>query len=154
PLATLYVFSQAIGTFQVGKEYWYVNRNAVSTIGSADLSITITDHDNSETPQDPGYGSEQKFALAENVSWGSGWTTDPVSGGSLYTGADPNGNPQGLRLFTAGVSGRITRIVWYQALTSGSPANITPGGTFSVGSGAFGVPSGETGYDISQTTGG
>jgi hypothetical protein len=153
-LATIYVFNQALGSYTTGHEYWFVNKGSLGDLGTAGLSIAVTDETSMTAPPDPGYGSEQKFVLAENVSWGSGWTTDPRSGGSLYTGYDANGDALALRLYTSGTPAKLSAVVWYQILASGSPANITPSGSFSTATGSVSVPSGETGYDIAQNTGG
>jgi hypothetical protein len=155
PLATIYVFNQALGTFVTGREYWYVNRGALVEIGKNNLSITATDMGTTTPPADPGYASEQRFNLNENVSWGAGWTTDPYHTGALYTGTDPNGNPLALRIFNS--SSGLTGVVWYQAGTDGGCSvctNVTPVGTFSLGSGAWALPPGYTGHDIAQNTGG
>ena len=152
-LATVYVFNQPLGSYQTGTEYWFVNKANVGKIGTRALTITATDESSTTAPPDPNYLSEQRFTLAENVSWGTGWTTDPVSGGSLYTGTDPERNFVGLRLFTSGTS--VSHIVWYE-LADGSGGctvcNLTPAGTFSVTTGAVTPPAGTYGYDISQNT--
>jgi hypothetical protein len=155
PLATIYVFNRALGSYVTGHEYWYVNRSALVELGKSNLSIRATDESTTTPPSDPGYANEQRFVLNENVSWGAGWTTDPYSTGSLYTGADPSGNPLALRLFTS--SSRITTVVWYQAGTDGGCSvctNITPAGTFSMSSGAWTLPPGYVGHDIAQSTAG
>jgi hypothetical protein len=154
PLATVYVFNQDLGTYVAGVEYWYVNQDAASLIGSGvSLEASAIDESGYRPPPDPRYFHEQRFRLDENASWGSGWNVDPVSGGSRYTGADVNGNFVGLRLFTSGSS--ISRIVWYQ---EGSPTcsvcvtNITPNGTFTPGSGPVVPIAGYAGYDVDQST--
>jgi hypothetical protein len=149
PFATVYVFNQPLGHFVPGREYWYVNLSSLGELGNQGLNIAVTDEISRSPPPDPGYSSEQRFVLNENASWGSGWTTDPLSGGSLYTGYDANGNPQGLRIH-AGTE--VSSITWYQVLASGSPSNITPGTTFSTAVGSMNVPPGTTGYDINQST--
>jgi hypothetical protein len=147
--ATVYVFNQPLGHFVPGREYWYVNLGSLGDLGNQALSISVTDQISRSAPPDPGYASEQRFILNENASWGAGWTSDPVSGGSLYTGFDANGNPQGLRVH-AGT--KVSSIAWYQVLASGSPVNITPGTSFSTAEGSMSVPPGCTGYDVNQTT--
>jgi hypothetical protein len=151
-LATVFTVSQAVGNYTPDHEYWYVNTGALGELGSSNLTITSTTLTGS--PSDPGYSSEQKFVLTENVSWGTGWTTDPRSGGNLYAGTDANGDSLALRMYTNSGGTKVTGIVWYQILSSGSPANITPSGTFSTATGSVSVPSGDLGYDIAQNTSG
>jgi hypothetical protein len=96
----------------------------------------------------------QHFVLDENPSggWGSGWTTDPVSGGYLFYSW---GLPFYLRVQLAyGTAGNtVSQITWYQVLPSGtSPANISPGGNFGMTSGSVTIAPGYTGYDVSQAT--
>jgi hypothetical protein len=149
PLATIYVFNVALGSYTTDKEYWFVNRDSTSMVGRYSLSIVSADQSTSTAPPDPGYTNEQSFSLTEDVSWGSGWSTDPLgSGGSLYDGP----NHISLRLYTStGSSPTISGIAWYQAIASGgTPANITPSGSFSIGGSSFSVPSGDLGYDIDQ----
>lgn len=147
-LAVVYVFNQAMGSFSTGTEYWYVNEGAISLLGSHAIVISHTDSSGTTAPPDPSFSMEQRFTLAENVSWGSSWSSDPVSGGTLHSG--PGG--MYLRISKALIGSILTRVVWYQVLASGSsPANITPNGTFSVVSGSVTPPSGYVGYDISQT---
>ena len=150
-LATVYIFNQAIGSFTTGKEYWYVNRNALSELGRYDLTISVTDHTTTTAPGDPGYTSEQKFAQAQSPGWGTGWTTDPLSGGDLYAG--PSSYYLRIRT-TTGTPPTITYVTWYQVRASGSPANLDPAGSWTAdGSGSVSVPSGSTGYDINQSSG-
>jgi hypothetical protein len=147
--ATVYVFNQTLGHFVAGREYWYFNLDSLGELGNQALTITVTDETSRSAPPDPGYVNEQPHILPENVPWGTGWTTDPVSGGSLYTGFDANGNPQGLRIH-AGT--KVTSVAWYQVLASGSPSNITPGTSFSTAPGSMSVPPGCLGYDVNQST--
>jgi hypothetical protein len=153
PLATVYVFNRALGGYRTGVEYWFVNRDAVSLVGRSDLTIAAVDESTTGAPTDPGYTHEQTFDLDANASWGTGWTTDPVSGGSLYDGGDANGKFIGLRLFTNAARTSIDRIVWYQDAPRGSVVvNVTPSGTFSVSAGSVAPPTGTFGFDVSQTT--
>src|SRR5262249_40077556 len=88
-LATVYIFNQALSPFVTDKEYWYVNKSGLSKLGTAGINISVTDESSMTAPSDPGYASEQKFGFVQNLSWGTGWTTDPLSGsGSLYDGPD------------------------------------------------------------------
>jgi hypothetical protein len=148
PFGQIYLFSSTLGSYQPGLEYWYVNRDSLSLLGNTTLSITVTNYSNSVTPTDPGYASEQTFTHVTYPTggWGTGWTTDPVSGGSLYGGS----NQRYVRLKTGGTPLGISNVTWYQVLPSTStPANITPSGTFSVST-AVSVPTGYLGYHISQ----
>ncbi len=151
PIATIYIFNQAIGSYLTGKEYWFVNRGQLGSVGTSTLTLNVSDSSSSTAPADPGYTTEQRFSQPQTPTggWGAGWTTDPISGGDLYAG--PNGTY--LRLFlSAGSPAVVTRVVWYQVLASGTPANINPAGSWTVSSGAVPVPSGSTGYSIAQTT--
>jgi hypothetical protein len=147
PLATVYVFNQAIGSFNTGTEYWYVNLGATNLIGTSSLSIAYTDSSSTTPPPDPNYASEQRFTEAQNVSWGSAWTTDPLSYGTLHAGP----NNMWLRLAKSSTSPHaLTNIAWYQALPTGrAPANISPSGTFNV-VGSLTLPGGYSGFDINQ----
>ncbi len=153
-IATVYVFNEIIGTYQPGIEYWYVARSNLTRIGSVGLVISVTDTDSRTAPSDPGYSPEQKFQQVQNPSggWGAGWTTDPVSGGYLYSG--PSNYNVRFKLSTS-TPPTVTYVTWYQVLASGSPANIDPAGSWTVDSlGSVSVPSGSTGYDINQSYGG
>jgi hypothetical protein len=137
--------------FTIGTEYWYLNKGSFTLLGDYGLNITYADNGEGTTPQDPGYSSEQAFTITQDPSpgWGSGWTTDPVSGGYLFSGRSPAGSY--LRVGFAGRTGDVGTITWYQVLASGSPADYTPSGSWGTGSGSVSVPSGSTGYDICQT---
>jgi hypothetical protein len=146
PFATVYVFNRALGAYQTGTEYWFVNLNSTSLLGRYALNMVQTDQTTTSPPPDPAYASEQSFSLPEFVSWGTGWTTDPGSGGSLYSGPSQHS----LRL-TTGSSG-LSNIRWYQVIAStATPHNLTVNGLFTVGATSVSVPSGYLGYSISQT---
>ena len=151
-MATVYVFNQNLGTFVTGKEYWYANRDTLSKLGRTGLTITVTDSNSLTPPSDPGYTVEQRFTQTQSPGWGTGWTTDPVSsGGYLYTG--PSGYYLRLKNTTL-TPPTINEVTWYQVLSSGSPANIDPAGSWAnSGTGSVTVPSGSTGYDINQASG-
>lgn len=146
----IYVFNQALGSYLTGTEYWFINRATLGHIGESDMSIVTTDQSSTTPPAGPGYASEQTFHWSENLSWGSSFTTDPLAGsGHLYAG--PNGI--WLRVHLAGTSpNAVTYITWYQVIASGgTPANITPQGTFSVWTGgSVAIRSGCVGYRITQ----
>jgi Caspase domain len=149
-LATVYVFNQAIGSFVTGKEYWYVNVSTLGNLGTYALTIGVTDSSSTTPPSDPNYAVEQRFTQSQSPGWGTGWTTDPTSGGYLYAGP----SNLYLRLFLSTSSpALVNRVVWYQVLAGGSPANIDPAGSWSTSSGSVTVPSGDAGYDINQSTG-
>jgi hypothetical protein len=158
-LATVYTFSSYVDGYAPGSEYWYVNPAGVAELGQS--ALTVLSRPASIPPRGPIYANQQRFVLDENVSWGSGWTTDPLGGGNLYIGSSAAGNPIALRIYTDPSTGRVTNITWYQVLASGAPSNLTPRGAFSVadgspnlpGSGSVDVPAGSSGYDVSQSTG-
>lgn len=147
-LATVYLFNQVLGSYVPGTEYWFVNGNATSMIGRYALTISVADSISTTPPPDPSYASEQSFTLSQSSSWGTGWSSDPVAGGTLYNGP----NHLSLRLVTStGSAPTITEIAWYQAIPSGNTAaNFTPIGVFSAGSSSFAVPPGYLGYDINE----
>jgi hypothetical protein len=153
PLATMYIFNQSIGSYTTGREYWYVNRNAIAgQLGAAGLTISVSDSSPGSAPPDPGYSPEQKFQQTQSPAggWGTGWTTDPYSvAGDLYAG--PN-NTYVRFLVSNGSPASLTWVIWYQVLSSGSPANINPSGSWSAVSGGVPVPSGSLGYYIAQST--
>lgn len=147
PVATVYIFNQALGTYVTDTEYWFVNLNSISLLGTYGLDIASSAKTTTTAPPDPAYASEQAFSLANSRAWGTGWTTDPAGGfGTLYSGP----SSQALRL-TTGVSG-LLNIRWYQVIAStATPYNLTVNGLFNLGSTSVSVPSGYKGYSISQT---
>ena len=145
PFATVYVFNRPLGAYQTGTEYWFVNLNSMSLVGTYALNTVQVDQTSTTAPPDPAYASEQAFSLPEFVSWGTGWTTDPASGGSLYSGPSQHS----LRL-TKGSTG-LTNVRWYEVIAStATPHNITVNGAFTLGASSVSVPSGYKGYSISQ----
>jgi len=139
--------------FTTGTEYWYVNLGSLGLLGSYDLYGYESTYGSSPAPVAPKYSSGmQSFTLAENPGWGSGWTTDPVSGGYLFSSWGSAGVYLRVNLAYSGGSYEVSQITWYQVLSSGSPANISPSGHMPATSGSVSVPSGYTGYDISQAT--
>ena len=147
PFATIYVFNQALGSYQTGTEYWFVNLNSTELLGRYPLDIVSVPQSTTTPPPDPAYSSEQGFSLPEFVSWGTGWTTDPVSGGSLYSGP----GQRSLRLTKSATTSALVYITWYQVIASTATAqNITVNGHFTHGTSSVSVPSGYLGYRISQ----
>jgi hypothetical protein len=147
PFATVYIFNVSLGGFTTGKEYWYINESSLSLLGRYNMSIVSADQSTSTAPPDPSYSSEQSFNLAESVTWNGPWTSDPVSGGSLYSGP----NDVYLRLTKKVTGAGIGNITWYQMLPTGtSAANITPSGTFAPVSSVT-IPGGDKGWDVSQS---
>ena len=143
--ATVYLFKSPVGNFAVGKEYWYVNLDSLTYLGSKSLSVTTYDSPNPAAPSDPNYANQQSFILTQTSNWGSSWTSDPLSGGNLYTAS----NGQALRITQGTSPARLTSLAWYQVLPINStPSNITPASTFDVGGSSVAVPSGNVGYDI------
>ena len=150
-LGTVYVFNQAIGGFQTGTEYWYVNLDGVSLIGQYSLKLVSADQRTTAVPPQPGYASMQGFSLPEfpTTGWGTWWSSDPVSGGSLYSGPDQ----VSLRLTKTSSPASLDSVTWYQVIASTATAyNITPSGNFTLGASSVTVPSGYRGYNVSQAT--
>ena len=150
-LGTIYVFNQALGSYVTGTEYWHINLNSVGLIGQYSLNIVTANQGSAGAPASSVYASEQAFSLPEFPvgGWGTWWSTDPVSGGSLYNGP----SQKSLRLSKTTSPASVDRITWYQVIAStATPANITPNGAFTLAaSGAsVAVPSGYRGYDVSQ----
>lgn len=146
PFATIYIFNRALGSYQTGTEYWFVNLNSVSLLGTYGLNMVSTASSSGTAPPDPAYSSEQAFSMPNLSAWGTGWTTDPASGGTLYSGP----SQQALRL-TTGSTG-VTNIRWYQVIAStATPHNLTVNGSFTLGASSVSVPSGYKGYSIAQT---
>lgn len=50
PLATMYVFNQALGSYQTRTEYWYVNLDSMSLLGLYDIEVTSTAQDTTTAP--------------------------------------------------------------------------------------------------------
>ncbi len=153
PMAAVFIFNDAIGTYQTGWEYWYVNRDSLTELGSA-LDIAYSDHGRTTMPSPPTYTHRQTFQVVQDPTggWGTEWTTDPLSGGTLYNGSDPTGTADFyLRLFKSSASPPVlTEVAWYQILPCiKSPSNITPDGTFSAATSVT-VPAEHGGYDIHQ----
>jgi len=150
-LATVYIFNVDLGTYVTGKEYWFINRNALTNLGRYGMSISVIDSNSNTPPGDPGYTSEQAVAPSHLSNWGTGWTTDPYSTGQLFAG--PSGDY--LRIQTLATSPPlIDGVIWYQVLASGTPADIDPAGSWTAeGDSSVSVPRGSTGYDISHISG-
>jgi hypothetical protein len=150
PLATIYVFNKVLGGFQPGTEYWYVNLDGVRLIGHYSLDIVSSDQRTMAVPLEPRYTSAQRFSLPEfpEGGWGTGWSSDPVSGGSLYSGPDQ----VSLRLTTTSSPASLDSVTWYQVIASTTAYNITPSGNFTLGASRVTVPSGYRGYNVSQAT--
>lgn len=145
PVATVYIFNRPLGSYATGTEYWFVNLSSLSGLATYALNIASTVETTLTAPPDPAYSSEQAFSLPNLVSWGTGWTTDPGSGGTLFKGP----NQQALRL-TTGSTG-LTNIRWYQVIASAAtPYNLTVNGSFTHDGSSVSVPSGYLGYSISQ----
>jgi hypothetical protein len=151
PLATIYVFNQPLGGFQTGTEYWYVNLNGVSLIGEHSLDIVSADQRSTAVPPQPEYSNIQGFSLPEFPAggWGTWWSSDPVSGGSLYSGPDQIS----LRLTKRSSPVGLNSVTWYQVIASTATAhNVTPSGNFTLGESRVTVPFGYRGYNVSQAT--
>ncbi len=145
-LGHVHVVREAVGTYVPGTEYWYVNEDSLDNLGRYPLDISHVEEDSTTAPPAPRYAGAQTFTLPQSVSWGTGWTTDPVSGGTLHGG--PNGVY--LRLERDPSTALLAAITWYQVLPSeATPHNITPDGTFSITT-SVSVPANHVGYDISQ----
>lgn len=126
--------------FRANYEYWSVNVSNLQYLGTEDLHISYTD--GTGTP--PSYSNTQQFTLPAVVTWSA--LTGDSSHGYLYD----NGN-QHLRIHKNG-NGTISRVTWYQSIPSSStPANISPSGTFTTGSGTVSAGSGQTAYYVDQT---
>ena len=146
PFAAVFLFNKDTGKYLQGHEYWFVNTASLSLLGTSGLSVNTTTSSSPTPPSDPGYANEQSFELAASTKWGSGWTTDPLTGGKLYTAS----SGQALRV-TQGQN-KVTSIAWYQVIpTSEKPKQLTPSPSFSVGGWSVPVPTGSVGFDISQT---
>lgn len=146
PLATVYIFNRALGTYHTGTEYWFVNLASMGLLGTYGINVVSTASFTSTAPPDPAYASEQAFTLPNLSAWGTGWAADPGSGGILYSGP----GQQSLRL-TRGSSG-LASIRWYQVLASETtPHNLTVNGSFALGASSVSVPTGYLGYSISQS---
>ncbi len=150
-LATVYIFNEDLGTYVTGKEYWFINRNALTNLGRYGMSISVTDSNSNTPPGDPGYTSEQAVAPSHLSNWGTGWTTNPYSTGQLFAG------PSGfyLRIQTLATSPPlIDGVICMQVLASGTPADIDPAGSWTAeGESSVSVPRGSTGYDIAHISG-
>jgi hypothetical protein len=129
-----------VGSYQANTEYFYVTTASLQYLGKKGVSVSHTD--GSGAP--PAQSGAQQFQLPVGSSW-TWFSSDQVSGGYRYD----NGNVH-LRIGTGG--GEITRLTWYQTLGQGqNPANITPNGAFTVGSGAVTLPVGSAGYYVDDT---
>ncbi|WP_437730156.1 hypothetical protein [Sorangium sp. So ce1335] len=136
---TLVIGDGKVANYKEATEYWYVNPQALSALGSQSLVLSHVSGDDSP----PQLSGTQTFALPRDVAWAPFWG-DPVSGGALYK----NGNVY-LRI-TTNAKG-LGRLTWYQILPSGAPAeNIVPSGTFTPVAGKVSVPGGHTGFYIDQ----
>ncbi|MDC3952868.1 hypothetical protein [Polyangium jinanense] len=136
---TILVFGSSAPTgFRANYEYWYVNASNLQYLGTEDLNISYTD--GTGTP--PSYSNSQQFTLPAVVTWAE--LAEDSSSGYLYD----NGNVH-LRIFKN--SSGITGVKWLQSIPTGStPANLSPSGTFTVGSGTVTPGSGQVTYFVSQ----
>jgi hypothetical protein len=151
--ATLIIVNSNFTGFSTGTEYWYINLSSFNLLGSNALLCSSTDYGSSPAPVAPKYSSMQSFTMVQSPAggWGSGWTTDPVSGGYLFSSWGLPGSYLRVTLTSGTGAASVSALTWYQVLASGTPANIVPGGHMPATSGAVSVPSGYTGYDISQS---
>ncbi|WP_437998841.1 hypothetical protein WMF26_01450 [Sorangium sp. So ce185] len=130
----------SVGNYQANTEYFSVTTANLQYLGQSNVIFSHTDGDG--TP--PAQSGSQQFQVPRLPSWAS-FSTDQVSGGYRYDSGAVH-----LRIGTAG--GEITRLTWYQTIPTGqNPANVTPSGTFTTGSGAVTVPGGSAGYYIDST---
>ncbi|KYG08026.1 hypothetical protein BE21_25945 [Sorangium cellulosum] len=136
----LAIGGSSVGNYQANTEYFSVTTANLQYLGQSNVTFSRTD--GYGTP--PSHSGSQQFQMPLSSSWTS-FSTDPVSGEYRYDSGDVH-----LRIGTG--NGKITRLTWYQTLPTGqSPANITPNGTFTAGSGAVTVPSGSAGYYADST---
>jgi len=141
PFARILAVRNAVGSYSANTEYWYVNSGNSSYLGSQDLRFSFVEGTGTPDQQ----SGSQEFSTPALQTWQS-FTSDPVSGGYLY-----DKNNIHLRV-AVDTNGNITRLTWYQTIPSNqTPANVTPGGLFTVGSGDVSVPSGETGYAVDDS---
>ena len=145
PFAEVHTVTAPTATHVPGTEYWYVNRASLGLLSTHSLDIATQDR--TIDPPDPDYPSMQTFTEVQfpTSGWGSAWTTDPLSYGTLRG----NGSGKYLRIAT-NTAGNVSRVGWYQVIPmTQSPAWLTPSGHFSKLTG-LSVPSGYRGYDIDQ----
>ncbi|WP_437317493.1 hypothetical protein [Sorangium sp. So ce385] len=130
----------SVGNYQANTEYFSVTTANLQYLGQSNVTFSHTD--GYGTP--PSQSGSQQFHMPLGSSWTS-FSTDPVSGGYRYDSGSVH-----LRIGTG--NGKITRLSWYQTIPTGqNPANVTPSGTFTTGSGAVTVPSGSAGYYADST---
>lgn len=134
--AGILVTGESVSGYDSYTEYWYVNASSLGELGTQDLIFRYDDGENAP----PSLSGEQEFTQPANVTWAY-FSSDPVSGGNLYS----NGT---IHLRIIDDSSEITRITWYQTIVGESPANVTPDGTFTAGTGSVSVPSGQNGYHV------
>lgn len=126
--------------YAANTEYWFVNQDGLQYLGEEDLEASYDEGDG--TP--PSLSGDQAFTQPVYLTWSS-FSTDPVTTGELYDWGDAH-------LRVKYESGAITRLTWYQVISShDSPANLTPDGTFTPGTGSVSVPYGYDGYYIDAT---
>ncbi|XYI02265.1 hypothetical protein ACMHYB_21815 [Sorangium sp. So ce1128] len=136
----LAIGGNSVGAYQANTEYFYVSTANLQYLGLKNVFFSHTD--GSGTP--PAQSGTQQFQMPVLSSWTS-FSSDQMSGGYRYD----SGNVH-LRIGTGG--GEITRLTWYQKIPpTQNPANITPDGWFTVGSGAVTVPGGSAGFYVDST---
>jgi hypothetical protein len=154
PFATVIIVNTTqFSGYATGKEYWYINTDSVSLIGTHDFEVAYTDNGSSPAPAAPKYSVMQSFTLVESPGWTS-YTTDPAVDGYLYTWGEGIGATPiyYLRINFQTRTSNVGKLTWYQLLPSGSATNLSPSGTLTdTTDSAVTVPSGYTGYYISQT---
>lgn len=142
PLLDLLVMSdETIEGFAADTEYWYVDSSALAALGEEDIEVSSTSGDG----MPPSLSGDQEFTQPVFPTW-QPFSTDPVSVGELYSNAAGD-----IHIRIKVESGEITRIVWYQTISSQSPTNVRPDGAFTPVGGSVTVPSGEYGYYIDAT---
>lgn len=140
-LAEVFAIHTTTGSYTAGNEYWNVNRDALTSLGTA-VTIAYTDY-STGSPSPTAFAHAQSFVEPIGLSWVNMGSTDPISGGTLYK----NGSIYlRMRKDTASPP-NITYVTWYQVLSRGIAANISPTGSFST-AGSVSVPPGSTGYYI------
>jgi len=140
-LAEVFAIHTTTGSYTAGNEYWNVNRDALTSLGTA-VTLAYTDY-STGTPSPTAFAHAQSFVEPIGLSWVNMGSTDPISGGTLYK----NGSVYvRMRKDTASPP-NLTYVTWYQVLSRGVPANLSPTGSFS-STGSVSVPVGSTGYYI------
>jgi hypothetical protein len=110
------------------QEYWFVDTTALSGL-KVNSQITFQPGQLQSYTAPSNWQGFWNPEDSDDKEWGTPQSSDPYQGlGPLLTQATSSSLTSGLRLVVQ--SNEITQVVWYQAIPSTNPNNLTPTGGF------------------------